>query len=62
MLQEYATTDTPTSTESGNKNKNILLQCNDKVRTAKTFATSVRILAIRSFTSLVLFECNNAAI
>ena len=39
----YAATDTPTSTKSGIKNENILLQCNDEVRTAKTFATSSRI-------------------
>ena len=40
---ECAATDTPTSTESGIKNENILLQCNDEFRTAKTFATSFRI-------------------
>ena len=31
---EYAATDTPTSTESGIKSENILLQCNDEVRTS----------------------------
>ena len=36
---EYAATDTPTSTESGIKNENILLQHNDKIHTARTFAT-----------------------
>ena len=40
---EYAATDTPTSTESGIKNENILLQCKDEVRTARTFATVFRI-------------------
>ena len=43
MLQVYAATNTPTSTESGIKNKNILLQCNDEFHTARTFATSFRI-------------------
>ena len=36
---EYAATDTPTSTKSGIENENILLQHNDKIHTARTFAT-----------------------
>ena len=40
---EYAATDSPTSTESGIKNENILLQCYDEVRTARTLETSFRI-------------------
>ena len=40
---EYAAIDAPTSTESGIKDENILLECNDEVRTARTFATSFRI-------------------
>ena len=36
---EYATTDTPTSTESSVKNENILLQHSDEIHTARTFAT-----------------------
>ena len=36
---EYAATDTPTSTESGIENENIVLQHNDEIHTAKTFAT-----------------------
>ena len=40
---EYAATDTPTFIENGIKNENILLQCNNEVRTARNFATSFRI-------------------
>ena len=38
---KVAASDTPTSTESGIENENILLQCNDEIRTARTFATFV---------------------
>ena len=40
---EYAATDTPTSTESGIENENVLLQHNDKIHTARTFAKFFRI-------------------
>ena len=36
---EYAAPDTPTSTESGIKTENILLQHNDEIHSARTFAT-----------------------
>ena len=36
---EYAATDTPTSTESGIENKNILPQHDDEIQSARTFAT-----------------------
>ena len=36
---QYAANDTPTSTESGIENENILLQHNDEIHTARTFAT-----------------------
>ena len=36
---EYAATDTPTSTESGIENENILRQHNDEIHSARTFAT-----------------------
>ena len=36
---EYAATDTSTATESGIENENILLQHDDEIHTAKTFAT-----------------------
>ena len=40
---EYAATDTPTSTESGIEDENILLQYDDEIRSARTFATFFRI-------------------
>ena len=36
---EYAANDTPTSTESGIENENILLQHNDEIHSARIFAT-----------------------
>ena len=38
---EYAATDTPASIEGGIENENILIQCNDKIRTARSFASNI---------------------
>ena len=57
---EYAATDTSTSTETGIENENILRQCNDEIRTARTFATFFSYIGHKLFHVLSIY-CSNVA-